>query len=616
MTGIPAVPDSLCKKVARYLSWSGSAFQDWTPDGKSMVAIIRSGQTDQIHLVKNPGVAPKQISFFSEPVTSVSVDPDPARRLMVFTKDSGGNENFQIFLSAIDSCTPRLLTSGGTSQNGGIVWSNMGDRFAFESNARNGVDFDIYLSDLTIVQPVLTAGGSWSVLDWSPDDKMLLVQRYHSRTASFIAVLDLASGTWTPLGDTTDTVSQETAVFAAGGKGVFLTSDESSSFRTLRYYDFATRREAPLTQDIKWDVRGISISNDRGTLAFITNENGFSRVFLMNAATHVYREIPGLPQGGIYHLRFDPTAAYLGVVMNLPLHPEDCCAIRLRDFTLVRWTNSPLGGLEEKALVAPDLIHYPTFDSIGGNPRQVPCFLYKPQNRKAPFGVMILVHGGPESQFWPYFSPTVQYFVNEAGLAVLAPNVRGSGGYGKEYLKLDDGYKRENAVLDIGALLDWIARRLDLDASRVCISGGSYGGYLSLASLEKYGNRISCGIDMYGISNFVTFLEHTSGYRRDLRRVEYGDERDPAMRGFLKRISPLSQASHLARPLLIIQGANDPRVPLGESEQIAEAARKNNSSVWMLIANDEGHGYRKKSNIDFQECVEAFFLQTCLPPGK
>jgi dipeptidyl aminopeptidase/acylaminoacyl peptidase len=335
----------------------------------------------------------------------------------------------------------------------------------------------------------------------------------------------------------------------------------------------------------------------------------------MNTATFAYREIPGLPRGGIYRLKFTPNSEFLGMTVTMANQPEEAYAVRIRDFSLERWTQSTLGGLDPNALIAPDVIHFPTFDSSVGKPRMVPCFFYKPVSRPAqrgPFPVCIMVHGGPESQYWPYFSSFVQYIVSVSGIAVLAPNVRGSGGYGKTYLSLDDGYKREGAVKDIGCLLNWIGQQPGLDSSRIAVMGGSYGGYLTLASMIRFGGRIKAGIDLYGISNFVTFLEHTSAYRRDLRRAEYGDERDVHMRDFLNTISPLTNASRITQPLFIIQGANDPRVPLEESRQIADAVRKNKGVVWMLVANDEGHGYRKKSHSDFQESTEAFFLKTFL----
>ena len=612
--GIPPIPEPVRRSVARYQNWRFASLQDWGPAGNGMVLLCRVTETNQVHVVSGPGSVMRQLTFFSEPVMSVSVCPDPRSRTILFTRDSGGNENFQIFAMNLDSLRPVRLTKGDW-QNDGMVWSNTGDRFAFHSNSRNGSDFDIYISDIrdhAEAVRVVSRGGSWSAHDWSPDDSLLLVSNYVSRTASYVYICNVKTGSLTPLFGTKDTVSQESAAWGPEGKGVFLTSDQNTDFRSLRYFDCETKKETVLTAEIRWDVREIALSKDRGMLAFMTNENGFSHVYIMNTRTFVFRKIPHLPLGGIYGLKFHPSGAFLGMTITTPQRPEDAYAVRLADFSLERWTKSGLGGLDTGHLVSPQLVRYPTFDSVAGRPRTVPCFVYKPPGRKGPFPVLITIHGGPESQFWPYFSPDIQYRVCELGLCVLAPNVRGSGGYGKEYLSLDNGYKREDAVRDIGGLLDWIEGQPDLDTARVGVSGGSYGGYLALASMARYNTRIKTGIDLYGIGNFITFLEHTAGYRRDLRRAEYGDERDPAMRDFLVKISPFTNASRITSPLLIIQGANDPRVPLEESQQIARAVRANKGAVWMLVAGDEGHGFRRKSNRDHQECVEALFLKTFL----
>jgi dipeptidyl aminopeptidase/acylaminoacyl peptidase len=614
ISGIPPIPTALRQSLTKYQNWDFAALQDWGPGGTGMVVVSRVKEINQIHFVADPGKAPRQLTFSSEPVTSVAVCPAPGNRTMLFTRDSGGNENFQIYAMRVDSPSPVRLTDG-TSQNDGIAWSNAGEHFAFQSNRRNGTDFDIYVSDAcrpSEARPVVTRTGSWSVLDWSPDDSLLLVSHYLSRTASYLYILDPRSGRCEPLTDTTDTVSQELGAWGPLGAGIFLTSDKGTDFRTLRYYDCATKHDTILTADIPWDVRELSLSRDRSLLAFQTNQHGYAHLYIMNTATFRYRDVPNLPLGGIHGLRFDPSARWLGMTITTERQPEDAYAVRLADFSLVRWTHSTLGGLDSARLVSPSLITYSTFDSVGKKPRAIPCFVYKPTNPRGPLPVLINIHGGPESQFWPYFSPSVQFDVNELGLCVLAPNVRGSGGYGKTYLSLDNGYKREDAVKDIGALLDWIGTQPDLDSSHIGVFGGSYGGYMALASMIRYAGRIRAGIDLYGISNFITFLEQTAPYRRDLRRAEYGDERDPRMRAFLSRISPLTNASAIAAPLLIVQGANDPRVPLGESRHIADAVKKNGGTVWLLVAGDEGHGFRKKSNQDYQEGGQALFLQSFL----
>ncbi|MGB7567494.1 MAG: N-acetylmuramoyl-L-alanine amidase-like domain-containing protein [Chitinivibrionales bacterium] len=622
--GIPEIPDSFRLAMSRYQNTRGAELEDWGPDGKGVVVLKRGDQTNQIFFVEKPGADPRQLTYLSEPTFNAAICPDSSRKCVLFEQDSLGNENFQIYSLNMASLKVMPITDN-SFQNLGVVWSNHGDRFAFQSNRRNGKDYDLYISDITNPEKstcVLTKGGDWSICDWSSDDKQLLVSHYISRTESYLFILNIKTDSLVPLHQFTETVSEEIGAFGPDDKGVFFTSDKGGAkgpafgpdFRSLRYLDFSTKKETLLTSSIRWDVGEIALSKKRDALAFSINEDGFTRIYLMNAKTLTFKPLPNLPKGIINRLRFHPSGKMLAMSIKTPRQPESVYAIDLDDFSLTQWTYSEMGGLDTNLLSAPEIIHYATFDSVRGKPRLVPCFFFKPSLKKPPFPVLIMVHGGPESQYWPSFSPSVQFYVHELGMAMLAPNVRGSSGYGKTYLSLDNGMKRENAVRDIGALLDWVENQPGLDASRVAVMGGSYGGYMALASMVHFSNRLRAGIDIYGISNFLTYLKHTASYRRDLRRVEYGDERDPAMRDFLLRISPVTQASGITKPLLIIQGANDPRVPAEESRQIAEAMQKNKGIVWMSIAADEGHGYRKKSNIDFQELVEAYFLKTFLKP--
>jgi Dipeptidyl aminopeptidases/acylaminoacyl-peptidases len=616
--GIPDVPDSFRSTMSRYQNTRGTELEDWGPGGEGVIVLKRADQTNQIFYAEKPGADLRQLTFISDPALNASVCPDPSRKCVLFEQDSLGNENFQIFSLMLDSLKVTQVTHNAF-QNQGVVWSNRGDRFAFQSTRRNGRDNDLYISN--IEHPAqsacaLSKGGDWSVCDWSPDDEQLLVSHYISRTQSHLYILDIKTGSLFPLHDTTDIASEEIGAFGpASGpndNNVFFTSDKDTDFRSLRYLDFSTKKETILTPKIRWDVGEIALSKNRMLLTFSVNEDGFTRLYLMNTKTFTFKPLLKLTKGIINRLRFHPSGAALAMSIKTPRQPESVYALDLSDFSLTCWIHGESGGLDTNLMSVPEIIHYPTFDSLRGKPRLVPCFFFKPSLKKFPSPVLIMVHGGPESQYWPAFSPSIQFYTGELGIVVLAPNVRGSAGYGKTYLDLDNSTKREDAVRDIGALLDWIARQPVLDASRVAIRGGSYGGYMALASMVHYNDRLSAGIDLYGISNFLTYMEHTAPYRRDLRRVEYGDERDPRMRDFLLKISPVTQAKRITKPLLIMQGANDPRVPAEESRQIAQAVKKNNGVVWMSTAADEGHGYRKKSNIDFQELVEAYFLKTFL----
>ncbi|MEM8963404.1 MAG: prolyl oligopeptidase family serine peptidase, partial [Acidobacteriota bacterium] len=369
-----------------------------------------------------------------------------------------------------------------------------------------------------------------------------------------------------------------------------------------------------LTGDVPWDVEGITLSHDGTMLAYLINEDGIDRLRLLDLETMRERPLPELPIGLMGGLTFTRDDKRLALSLETPVNPADVFVVDLEASELQRWTQSETGGLDASQFVTAELVRYPTFDQVDGEPRTIPAFYYKPKG-PGPYPVLIDIHGGPEGQERPGFNPTLQYVVNQLGAAVLAPNVRGSAGYGKSYLKLDNGYLREDSVKDIGALLDWIEARPELDANRVVVFGGSYGGYMVLASMTHYNDRLRGGIDVVGISNFVTFLENTQDYRRDLRRVEYGDERDPKMREFLIEISPTTNATKITKPLFIVQGLNDPRVPASESEQMVDVIRKAGGDVWYLLAKDEGHGFRKKGNRDYYRASVMLFLERMFTPN-
>jgi dipeptidyl aminopeptidase/acylaminoacyl peptidase len=343
----------------------------------------------------------------------------------------------------------------------------------------------------------------------------------------------------------------------------------------------------------------------------VVNEGGVGRLYLMDTATETVSPVDSVPMAQISGLQFDPSGRRLGMTLNGPRMNGDVYVLDTTSRDLQRWTESDTAGLDTTRFVEPELIHYPTFDRVDGGPRMIPAFYYRPGGGDGgPHPVVISIHGGPEGQAKPNFNPQFNYFLDELGVAVLEPNVRGSSGYGKSYLKLDNAQKREDSVRDIGALLDWIETRPELDSDRVAVLGGSYGGYMVLASMFHFNDRLACGVDVVGISNFVTFLKSTKPYRRDLRRAEYGDERE--IGEFLDSISPTTNAHRITIPLFVIQGKNDPRVPWTESQQIMETVRKNGGPVWYLMATNEGHGFSKKDNSDFMWVAIVKFFQEFL----
>lgn len=607
--GIPDIPQRIIEKMNQYQNTRSAGLSGWLPNGEGILISTRFGETAQIHHVQTQGGTRRQITFFPEPINGASINPDKDKKEFLFLKDVGGNEFAQIYLFDLKSGSYRLL-SDGKSLNGGVNWSNKGDKFAYYSTQRNGKDYDLYINDFTSVPKlVLQVEGSWSVADWSPDDKSLLIEKSVSANESYFYHFDLASGKLEQINPTSEKIAYGGATFSKDGKGIFITSDQNSEFQVLKYYDINSKQFTNLTNQIPWDVVGFTLSNKGDKLAFTTNEGGIYKLYLLNTKSKKYSEIKNLPQGIIGGFAFSPDDKELAFASNTSTTPGDIFSVSLKNNKLTRWTFSEVGGLNTDNFTSPELIQYPTFDSLNGKTRMIPAYLFKPKNKKGPVPVVINIHGGPEGQYLPSFSSFTQFLVNELGVAVLAPNVRGSTGYGKTYLSLDNWENREKSVEDIGKLLDWIATQPDLNAKKICVYGGSYGGYMVLSSMTHFNDRLACAIDVVGISNFVTFLENTQAYRRDLRRVEYGDERIPAMKEFLNKISPTTNAHKITKPLFVIQGLNDPRVPATEAEQIVKVVRENRGNVWYLLAKDEGHGFRKKSNVDYYNNAIVLFLE-------
>jgi dipeptidyl aminopeptidase/acylaminoacyl peptidase len=370
-------------------------------------------------------------------------------------------------------------------------------------------------------------------------------------------------------------------------------------------------------------VEAIEVSPASDSVAFSVNENGASRLYWFEArlvdidgtrelAVSPASEIE-LELGVVGGLEFARDGRRLGFTLARADAPAEAYSYDFDNRSLVRWTYSEVGGLDASQFVAPEQIAYPTFDTVGpdNEPRLIPAYYFRPKSASAqrPVPVLINIHGGPEGQYRPTLSSFDQFLLNEMGIAVIRPNVRGSEGYGKTYLRLDNAEQREDSVRDIGAALDWIAGQPELDAGRVAVIGGSYGGYMVLASMVHFSDRLKAGIDIVGIASFETFLKNTSPYRQDLRRAEYGDEREPRMQQFFARIDPLHNADKITAALFVAHGKNDPRVPFSEAVQIAEKVRANGQPVWTVYADNEGHGFAKKANRDYLYSAIALFLQ-------
>lgn len=610
--GLPPIPRALAERAGRYTEYRSADLLDWHPTRREILIGTRFADTNQVHHVAAPGGDRRQLTFFADRVMAASYHPHQGD-YFILTKDRGGNEFFQFYRCDLASGDSTLLTDG-KSRNTRAVWSNAGDRIAYGSTRRNGSDVDFFVmnpaepkSDKMLAQ---NSGGGWSVVDWSSDDKQLLAWESISINEGYVWLVDVASGQKTlvtPKGSA-EKIAYEPVAFSKNGKGIYVLSDRDSEFMRLAQVDLQSHEHTCLTTDIPWDVESARLSFDGRRIALVTNENGISRLQLLDTSTNKQLEVPQLPSGVINHLQWHENNRDLGFVITSAHSPADVYSLEVASGRVERWTTSETGGLNPAGFVEPKLIAWKTFDG-----REISGFLYSPPAKfagKRP--VIVNIHGGPESQARPIFMGRNNYYLNELGVALVFPNVRGSAGYGKSFLQLDNGFLREDTYKDIGALFDWLASRGDLDSSRVMVTGGSYGGHMTLAVATRYNDRIRCSLDVVGISSLVTFLERTEGYRRDLRRVEYGDERDPKMRAFLDRIAPLNHAGDIKKPLFVVQGKNDPRVPLSESEQIIETVRKNKTPVWYLMAEDEGHGFAKKKNADFQFYATILFVQNFL----
>ena len=594
--GLPPVPAAIAEAARPYSEFRAAGFWDWHPTRREMIIGTRFGDAPQLHRVRSPGGDRSQLTFFPDPVSGASYQPTDGRYI-VFTKDVGGAEFFQKYRYDVATGEITLLTDG-KSRNVGGAWSHQGDRYAYMSTRRTGRDLDLWVVDpsnpATDHMALELQGGGYGPLDWSPDGRTILLGQAVSVNESYLWLVDVASGQKTRLAPqpSNETVAYGDAKFSRDGKGIYLTT---------RGYRF-------LTTAIPWDVDEFDLSPDGRWIACVTNEDGVAALHVINAATGVERRLPKLPAGLISDVRWRKRGTELGFTRTSARAPADAYSLDLTSGSVTRWTESETAGLNTGDFAEAELVHWPSFDA-----RAISGFLYKPPARFAGRRpVIINIHGGPEGQSRPGFLGRNNFYVNELGIAMIFPNIRGSTGYGKTFTKLDNGALREGAYKDIGALLEWIRTRPDLDADHVLVTGGSYGGHMTLVTATRYDGPICCSVDVVGISNLATFLEHTSGYRQDLRRVEYGDERDSTLRAWMERTAPLNNVDAVTKPLFIIQGMNDPRVPRSEAEQMVAALKRRSVPVWYLMAKDEGHGFRKKGNQDFQFYATILFTERYL----
>jgi dipeptidyl aminopeptidase/acylaminoacyl peptidase len=598
---VPEAPQSVKDGLARYQNARSALFSEWMRDG-SMLIRTRFGATNQIHKVASPGADRQQLTFYDDPIADAHAVPGSSS--FVFSKDTGGDEWFQLFLSDGKGHDTRLTEPG--TRNLGVVFTPDGKTAIWAVSRKGDPDTDIVGVDLARPdkrRTILEGQGALTTYAVSPDGRTALLGRSISVTESKRYLLDIATGKLTEVAPNAK-VAYEGGEFTPGGKSIILMSDKGADNTHLSELNIATGAETVLTPSLKWDVEAFDLSEDGRLLAYSVNEDGYSTVHTVDFKTKRALPQPKLPVAVLGGLHFSPDGTKLAIGLSTPKSAGDVWSFGVTDGKLTRWTKSELGGLDGDALVDPSLVRIRSFDGLS-----VPFFLYRPKNAVGRVPVIIDIHGGPESQSRPAFNPIHQHMVAELGAAVIVPNVRGSTGYGKAYVQLDNAAKREDSVKDIGALIDWIATQPGLDPNRVVVYGQSYGGYMVLACMTHYSDKLAGAIDRYGISNWISFLTNTEAYRRDLRRMEYGDERNAEMRAVFEKISPLNNVAKITKPMLIMQGLNDPRVPPAESRQIVDALRAKGVPVGFVQFKDEGHGFYRKPNNDARREAETVFLQ-------
>jgi acetyl esterase/lipase len=690
----PPAPDTgkfdtaLLEPLSAYAQVRSAGFGGWADTG--MYIGTQLGRYPQVHQVAAPGADRRQLTFFPRRMSAFHLNPQPRNASFLFTQDEGGNEQFRLGLYDLKTGTRRAMGCP-PGRVDGLVWNDSGSRFAYAHTPAGTDRWDLRIGGIDGRDTLaLSLPGTWAPMDFSPDGKWLLAQRYVSASQAELHVLSLADGWLTPLSSKDKNAYADHAVWvkwpspAGAGSGsagprkgasrdipwaVAFTSDRVPA--DYRIDSVATAPGTPLPREgagfhrlwlarpkavppngpppgdaagapeamsppEKWDVEWVQAAPDKNSLIYSLNEDGISRLYLLASGSKQPRLLAGIPPGVIDGVGFRPGAgsragsAEFAFTLNAAATPGDVYAYDIAKARAVRWTFSEAGGLPAGHFRAPQLVRYPGrgvpppgFDSL-----RIPAWVYLPDPKAfpGPRPVLIQIHGGPEMQTRPGFDAFVQYAVTELGFAVAQPNVRGSSGYGRAWLKADDGYARMESVKDVGALLDWIRSpaggvKLGMDPARMAVSGRSYGGFMALSALIEYGPAgpggpaLKAGISAVGITHFPTFLQRTSGYRRDLRRAEYGDERDPRMAAFLDSISPLTRMDRIRSPLLLLHGRNDPRVPYAESERLFAGLKTRRVPVWFLTFAEEGHAVRDQDGQIAQWKAMAEFLVRNLGPA-
>jgi dipeptidyl aminopeptidase/acylaminoacyl peptidase len=585
--------------IERYLNIRSAYGGSFSPDGELLAFLMNTTGTPQVWTVDGAGRWPVQRTFYDDRVTFV--DHSPERHELVFGKDQGGDERAQLFRLDTETGAITNLTQRPGAKHRWGGWSADGERFAFASNRRDESVFDVYVQGREETggdAELVYEGDGWlSLAGWSPDDSQLLVHEAHSSYDHDVHVLDIASGGLRHVTPHDGDVRYQSVEWAPDGESLYLVTDRDADTLRLERLDLETEGHTVVEDGGEWNVDGISIDEASGRVAFSRNVDGYTELTVgeFDGPDSITAfETPDLPDGIAGGVDFTADGERFAVTATASADNANVYVVDAVSGESERWTYAATAGIPRDTFVAPQLVHFPTFDG-----RDIPAYFSVPEaieegeavDEQVP--VIVDIHGGPESQRRPSFSTVKQYLLNN-GYAVFEPNVRGSSGYGREYASLDDVRNRMDSVKDLKAGVEWLHDHPSVDSEKIVAYGGSYGGFMVLAALTEYPDLWAAGIDVVGIANFVTFLENTGEWRRSLREAEYGSLEED--REFLEEISPINNIERIRAPLFVLHGENDPRVPVGEAEQIVENAREQGVPVRKLVFPDEGHGFSKLEN--------------------
>jgi dipeptidyl aminopeptidase/acylaminoacyl peptidase len=590
--------------IERYLNIRAASSPALSPKGDRVAFLTNITGTPQVWMVSAQGGWPEQMTFYSDRVDFVRWSPDGSA--LVFAKAKGGDENAQLFLLSPDGSEIKALTNTPTVRHNFGSWSHDGKKISYASNKRNKDYFDIYVMDVATGREELVyqQDGSNDVEAWSFDDRYLIVSHANEQLSldNDLYLVDTQTKQATHLTPHQGAAQFGDVFFAPNGHSIFFGTNDKREYYSLAEMNLQSRK-VDIIDDTQWDLAATEMSDDGSLFAYTINRDGFSELYVRQLDTDgkplitvmgakgTPVELPG--KGIVSGLQFSKDNSHLAFTFNGARYNSDVWLYNLKTRKLSQVTHSSTAGIPRSSFVEPQLIHYKSFDG-----REIPAWYFRSNNIQVdstnhPIPVIVSVHGGPEGQEQPGFSSIYQYFLSR-GYAILAPNVRGSTGYGKTYTHLDDVRKREDSVKDLAAAVEWLKTSGGADSRRIAVMGGSYGGYMTLAAVTLYPDLWAAAVDTVGIANFESFLKNTSGYRRKLREVEYGSlEHDL---DFLRSISPLAKVERVKSPLMIIAGKNDPRVPYTEAEQMVKALRDRNAVIEYKLFEDEGHGVAKLSN--------------------